>query len=156
MAVDELLFNLVEPGRIVAVSPFAFNRSYSFVAEDVERLGLRSSESPEVALSLRPDLVITGTHVRAEWIELMQQSDAPIYRLNHNVVSVSQLGELIRRLGYLTGSDQRAGKLVTSFNERLERVRGNRSAKLGPALAFSATTGRFHPVMASKHSSTMS
>ncbi len=128
MTFDEILFDLVNPQRIVAVSRFSFERRYSNLAERVTELELPSSESPEVILSLHPNLVIAGTHVRAEWLDLLQRGGVPIYRLQHNVVKLSQLGGLIRRIGYLTGSDDRARELVKQFEGRLERARNRRPA----------------------------
>ena len=126
MTVDEILFDLIGPERIVAVSRFSFERRYSTLADRIAHLDLPSSESAEVVLNLRPDLVISGTHVRAEWLDLLRRSGVPIYRLEHNVVRLSQIGGLIRRIGYLTGSDDRAGKLVQLFQERVERARKRR------------------------------
>ena len=122
MTVDEILFDLIGPERIVAVSRFSFERRYSSLADRVTQLDLPSSESAEVVLSLRPDLVITGTHVRAEWLDLLRRGGVPVYRLEHNLVKLSQIGGLIRRIGYLTGSDDRAEKLVKLFRERVERA----------------------------------
>ena len=126
MTVDEILFDLIGPERIVAVSRFSFERRYSSLAHRVTELDLPSSESAEVVLSLHPDLVITGTHVRAEWLDLLRRGDVPTYRLEHNLVKLSQIGGLIRRIGFLTGSDERAGKLVQLFQERIERARKRR------------------------------
>ena len=126
MTVDEVLFDLVGPDRIVAVSRFSFERRYSNLADRVTNLDLPSGESPEVVLSLRPDLVIAGTHVRAEWLDLLRRGRVPIYRLEHNVIKLSQVGRLIRRIGYLTGSEDRARELVRSFQGRVERARNRR------------------------------
>ena len=126
MTVDEILFDLIGPERIFAVSQFSFERRYSSLADRVTDLDLPSSESAEVVLSLRPDLVITGTHVRAEWLDLLRRADVPVYRLEHNLVKLSQIGGLIRRIGYLTGADDRAGKLVKLFQERVEHAQKRR------------------------------
>lgn len=126
LTVDEILFDLIRPERIVAVSRFSFERRYSSLADRVTQLDLPSSESAEVVLSLRPDLVIAGAHVRAEWLDLLRLGGVPIYRLEHNVVKLSQIDGLIRRIAYLTDSDDRAEKLVRQFQARVERARKRR------------------------------
>ena len=126
MTVDEILFDLIRPERIVAVSRFSFERRYSSLADRVTQLDLPSSESAEVVMSLRPDLVIAGTHVRAEWLDLLSRGGVPIYRLEHNVVKLSQIGGVIRRIANLTGSDDRGEKLVGLFQARVERARQRR------------------------------
>lgn len=127
LTVDEILFDLIEPERIVAVSRFSFERRYSRLAQRVRELGMPSSASAEVVLSLSPDLVITGTHIRAEWLDLVGRGGVPVYRLEHNVAKLSQIAGLIRRIGYLTGSDDRARELVESFEGRVERALNHRS-----------------------------
>lgn len=127
LTVDEILFDLIDPERIVAVSRFSFERRYSSLAERVTMLDLPSSESAEVVLSLRPDLVIAGSHVRAEWLDLLGRGGVPVYRLEHNIAKLSQINGLIRRIGYLTGSDDRARELAEMFQGRIERALNRRA-----------------------------
>ncbi len=123
ITVDGLLFAVIEPERVAAVSPFSMDPRYSDVAETAERLNLPSAESPEIALRLNPDLVLTGLHARAEWLSLMRHAGAPIYRVGDTVLKMSELMSLVRRIGYLTGADESADRVVNSWEERLEKVR---------------------------------
>ena len=123
ITVDGLLFAVVDAERVAAVSPFSMDPRFSDVAETANRLGLPSSESPEIALRLRPDFVFTGLHARAEWLSLMRHAGAPIYRVGDTVLKVSELLKLVRRIGYLTGADESADQVVKSWEARLERVR---------------------------------
>lgn len=123
ITVDGLLFALVDPERVAAVSPLSMDPRYSDVADSAQRQGLPSSESPEVALSLGPDIVFAGLHARAEWLALMRHASAPIYRVGDTVLKVSDLLSLVRRIGYLTGADDSADRVVQSWQARLERAR---------------------------------
>ena len=123
ITVDGLLMAVVEPERVVAVSPFSMDPRFSDVAEIAERMNLASSERPEIALRLRPDLVFTGLHARAEWLSLMRYADAPIYGVGDTVLKVSELMALVRRIGYVAGADDRADVVVRSWEARLARVR---------------------------------
>ena len=119
---DGFLFAIVEPDRILAASRFSFDLRYSQVAEQVRRLGLPTSESPEVAVSLRPDLVFSGTHADPAWTDLVARSGVPVYSVGKNATTLVELVEMIRRVGYLTGCDQRAEEVVLDFRRRLERA----------------------------------
>ena len=121
--VDGLLFAIVGPERVAAVSPFSMDARYSDVAETAQRLGLPSSESPEIALRLKPDLVFTGLHARAEWLSLMRHAGAPIYGVGDTLLTMSDVMSLVRRIGYLTGSDESADRLARSWAVRLGRAR---------------------------------
>ena len=123
ITVDGLLFAVVGPQRVSAVSPFSMDPRFSDVAEIAERMDLPSSERPEIVLRLRPDLVFTGLHARAEWLSLMRHAGAPIYGVGDTVLKVSDLMSLVRRIGYLTGADDSADTVVKSWEARLRRVR---------------------------------
>ncbi len=125
---DEILFAIVEESRIVAVSRSAFDARYSNVAAKVERLGLPTSEDPEAVLRLRPELILAGAHARAEWVDLLRYSRAPIYRVDNSTVRLADLERLVLRIGYLAGTDDRAAEVAAAFRDRLERVRARRTA----------------------------
>ena len=134
ITVDGLLLSILDRDRIVAVSRYSLDRRYSDVAATAARLGLPSSESSEVVLSLLPDLVFAGLHARAEWLDLVRHGDAPIYRVGDTVRTMSGLSELIRKLGYITGEDARAEELAASIELRFQRAldRGPAAPGRGP------------------------
>ena len=123
MTVDEILFAVVEESRIVAVSRNTFDARFSNVATRVKRLGLPTSEDPEAVLRLRPELILAGAHARAEWVDLLRYSGAPIYRADNSTVKLVDLERLVLRIGYLVGTDDLASEVAASFRDRLERVR---------------------------------
>ena len=132
ITVDGLLLSILDQDRVVAVSRYSLDRRYSDVAATAGRLGLPSSESAEVVLSLLPDLVFAGLHARAEWLDLMRHGDAPIYRVGDTVRTMSGLSELIRKLGYITGEDARAEELAASIELRFQRALDRAAAAPGP------------------------
>ena len=123
MTLDEILFAVVEESHIFAVSRHAFDARYSNVAAKVEGLGLPTSEDPETVLRLRPELILAGAHARAEWVDLLRHSGAPIYRADNSTVKLAELERLILRMGYLAGTDDRAARVAAVFRGRLDRVR---------------------------------
>ncbi len=133
---DGFLFGIVEPERVLAVSRFSFDTRYSEVADQVRELDLPTSESAEVAVSLRPDLVFTGMHARSDWIDLLHHSGAPVYCVGHNATTLEELVEMVRRVGYLTGRDWRAEQVALDFRLRLDRAvsRRPRDAATRPRL----------------------
>ena len=132
ITVDGLLLSILDKDRIVAVSRYSLDRRYSDVAATAARLGLPSSESAEVVLSLLPDLVFAGLHARTEWADLMRHGDAPIYRVGDTVRTMSGLSELTRKLGYITGEDARAEELAASIEWRFQRALDRAGAAPGP------------------------
>lgn len=128
---DGLLLAIVDEDRIAAVSRYSLDRRYSDVAATATRLGLPSSESAEVTLSLVPDLVFAGLHARAEWLDIVRHGDAPIYYVGDTVLTMADLSDLIRRLGYITGEDVRAEELATSIELRFQQLRDRAAAATG-------------------------
>ena len=157
ITLDGLLLAILDHDRIAAVSRYSLDRRYSDVAETATRLGLPSSESAEVALSLLPDLVFAGLHARAEWLELVRLGNAPIYCVGDTVLTMAGLSDLIRRLGYITGDDARAEELATSIESRFQHALGRAAAATGPrprvlgydrSLSYSYGTGTiFHDIV---------
>ena len=132
ITVDGLLFEVVEAHRIVAVSPFSMDPRYSDVAAKAAPHGAATSVSPEVSLRLRPDLVFAGIHARSEWLSLMEHSGAPIYSVGDRILRIDDLLDLVRRIGYLTGNEQSADRVVESWTARLDKLR-KRSLEPGKA-----------------------
>lgn len=132
ITLDGLLLAIVAEDRIAAVSQYSMDRRYSDVAVTATRLGLPSSESAEVTLSLVPDLVFAGLHARAEWLDIVRHGNAPIYYVGDTVLTMADLSDLIRRLGYITGEDVRAEELATSIELRFQRLRDRAAATMGP------------------------
>lgn len=132
ITLDGLLLAILDEDRIAAVSRYSLDRRYSDVAETAARLGLHSSESAEVALSLQPDLVFAGLHARAEWLDLVRHGSAPIYCVGDTVLTMPGLSELIRRLGYITGEDARAEELAASTELRFQHALDRAAVATGP------------------------
>lgn len=128
MTVEENLFAVVEESRIVTVSRKAFDARYSNMAAKVERLGLPTSEEPETVLRLRPELILAGSHARAEWVDLLRYSGAPIYRADNSMMKLADLERLVLRIDDLIGTDDRAAEVAAAFRDRLERVRALQTA----------------------------
>ena len=128
ITVDGLLFEVVEARRIVAVSPFSMDPRYSDVATRTARHAIATSVSPEVSLRLRPDLVFAGIHARAEWTSLMRHVGAPIYSVGDRILRIDDLMNLVRRIGYLTGNEENAERVVRSWRARLDVLRKRRPA----------------------------
>ena len=140
LASDEILFALVAPERLVGLSTLARDPKYSNVVAEASRHPAPAIESAEDVLRLRPDLVIVATYSRAEVVETLSATGAPVYRLA-NSDDIDGIMTAIGRLGEAVGEPAAAARLVAGMRERLAAVAARRAAK--PPLRVLSYSGGF-------------
>jgi iron complex transport system substrate-binding protein len=122
LATDEILLAICPPERIVALSSLAEDGDYSNIVDEARRIPNRTTESPERILQLKPDLIFVASYNRAETVELLKASKAPVFRFA-NFDSIADIQSNIRTAGYATGMDDAAEKLIRKMDEDLAAVR---------------------------------
>jgi ABC-type cobalamin/Fe3+-siderophores transport system ATPase subunit/ABC-type Fe3+-hydroxamate transport system substrate-binding protein len=136
---DQILAELVEPSRVVAVSSYGKARepvSYRFAGHEV----IDNLTDIERIIELEPDLVLMHNFTRAEVVA----------RLRDAGVEVFDLGELsgadgferdVRAIGTLLGIDDRARAFAARYRARLERIAGDRPASERPRALYVRVLG---------------
>ena len=150
--VNEILIDLVEPERILALSQDADNPGLCNVLERTARIPGRVASTPirvEQILALEPDLVIVGASCPAEALRLLELSQARVVRINRGY-TIAEIQENIRLVGQAVGESERAQALVAEMNRQLAAVRARvagapppRALYLGSGYGYTAGIGTY-------------
>ncbi|MEO8480621.1 MAG: ABC transporter substrate-binding protein [Acidobacteriota bacterium] len=131
-SVDEYLYSLVEPERVVGVSETAYLQASSNVLPLVEHYRPVIAIEPEHVLRARPDLVITPESTRWEIGGLIRQAGVPVYRIDTRFETLQSIEDHIRLVGYLTGTDAEAEAERERFHAVIARAAARRPAGTRP------------------------
>jgi iron complex transport system substrate-binding protein len=124
LGTDEILLAVCPPERVVALSDLAEDGDYSNVVEEARRIPGRTTQGAEQILQLRPDLIFVAGYSRAETVELLKASKAPVFRFA-NFDSIADIKSNIRTVGYATGTDAAAEELIRQMEEDLAAIRAH-------------------------------
>lgn len=144
LGADEILFSLVPPGRLVGLSSLSRDPKYSNVVERARKHAAPSVETAEDILRLKPDLIFVATYSRAETVELLAATGAPVYRLA-NFDDIAGVKQSIRAVGEAVGEEAAAARVVADMEARLAAVAARRAGRPTPrVLSYSDgfTAGR--------------
>jgi iron complex transport system substrate-binding protein len=136
LGTDEILLDVCPPERVVALSNLAEDGDYSNVVEEARRIPGRTTEGPEQILQFKPDLIFVASYSRAETVELLKTSKAPVFRFA-NFDSIEDIKSNIRTVGYATGMDDAAEKLVGKMDDALAAVRARIPQRASPMRVMS-------------------
>ena len=143
LATDHLLFALVPHERIVAVSQFAADSSYSNIAGIVRQLPVEVASNTESVLRLSPDLFFTSHRARADHVELLRAAVTPVFRVRTVYENLEQIKQALRLVGYLTGEDEAAAVRVAWLDEQVRAAQSLRPAG-APKLRVLVLTAFFY------------
>jgi iron complex transport system substrate-binding protein len=124
LGTDEILFAISDSSRIVAVSVLAQDARYSNVVEEARMIGKQATSSAELILSYHPDLIFVASYSRAETVELLQASGAPVFRFAH-FRHIADIKSHIKTIGYAIGEDKRAAALIAQMEQDMKSIRAS-------------------------------
>ena len=107
LASDEILFALIDHARIVGVSTLASDPNYSNIVAEATALGAPRIKNAEDVIVLKPDLIFVASYSRAEVVDLLRASGAPVFRFA-SFDSIADLLDVIRTLGRAVGAETQA------------------------------------------------
>jgi cobalamin transport system substrate-binding protein len=122
LGTDEILLVICPTERVVALSDLAEDGDYSNVVAEARKLPNRTTQEPEQILQFKPDLIFVASYSRAETVELLKASRAPVFRFA-NFDSIEDIKSNIRTVGYATGTDAAAENLIRKMDEAVVAVR---------------------------------
>lgn len=122
LGTDEILLAICPTERVVALSHLAEDEDYSNVVEEARRVPGRTTQGPEQVLQFKPDLIFVASYSRAEAVDLLKASQAPVFRFA-NFNSIADVKSNIRTVGYATGTEAEAETLIRRMEEELAAVR---------------------------------
>lgn len=122
----EILFRLGLAERVVGVTEYC---DFPAEARAKERIGGFATPDLDKILSLRPQLVLaTGLHQKV--VEELSGRGVPVLALDPR--RVSQVSEVIRLVGQVTGVDEVADQVAVAMEEKVGWIRARVSGKTGP------------------------
>src|SRR5436309_507869 len=121
----ETLYLLGEEHRIVGVSGYAVRPPR--VRREKPRVSAFISADFEKILALKPDLVLTFSDLQADIAAELIRRNIAVHAFNQR--DVAGIFAMIRTLGALTGTAEKAEALAVSLEDRLDQVR-EQAAKL--------------------------
>jgi iron complex transport system substrate-binding protein len=117
---DEVLLELVGPGRLAAVTSFAADPAVSNIAGRIAAIPKLEFQAERI-LSLRPDLVIVANWSEAQAVSQLRAAGLPVY-LSASAVSIEQIRGRIRDLARLIGEQQAGEELIARLDRRLAEL----------------------------------
>jgi iron complex transport system substrate-binding protein len=118
---------------MVGLSSLARDPKYSNVVGPATRHPAPSVEGAEDILRLKPDLIFVATYSRAETVELLTATGAPVYRLANFDDIAGVMGQ-IRAVGQAVGEEAAAARLVARMQARLAAVVARRAGHPRPRI----------------------
>ncbi len=104
-SLDEYLYALLPPERVVGVSQAAYEPAFSNIADLATRFRPSVAADVEAVIGMHPDLVIVSNSARSDFTELLRSTGVPVYRAATTPTTLAAIDREIGILGYLTGSD---------------------------------------------------
>jgi iron complex transport system substrate-binding protein len=140
LASDEMLFPMVAPERLVGLSSLSRDPKYSNVVAEATPHPAPSIETAEDIVRLKPDLIFVTTYSRAEVVEVLESTGAPVYRLA-NFDDLAGVMTNLRRIGAAVGEEVAAERMVVDMQRRLAAVAARRAGR--PPLRVLSFSGGF-------------
>jgi iron complex transport system substrate-binding protein len=136
LAADEVLLELLAPGRLVSVTKWADAAETSNVAGRVPASVYRFPKADmERLVALRPDLVVVSEYTDADFLDLVQRSGMRVHRMQ-GLSSLMGIRRAILDLGKAVGAEERAAGLVDRFDGKLADLKKRLDGSPRPRLLY--------------------
>ncbi|MFI5309129.1 MAG: ABC transporter substrate-binding protein [Polyangiales bacterium] len=140
LVADQVLFELCEPERVVAVTHLSKNsprygRRYTKIA------GLESPADLEPILALHPDLLLSNHFGDPRYAARLREQGTVVFDLG-DMGGLDSLLATIRVIGKLVSAEQRAERLAQDFVHELEAVAADVPQNARPRALYLAAYGK--------------
>jgi iron complex transport system substrate-binding protein len=122
LSTDEILLAICSTTRITGFSALALDPKYSNIVAEARASAKPIVENAEQILRIEPDLVFVASYSRAETVEQLEAAGATVFRFA-NFISIEDIKQNIRTVGYAVGEDERAEELVAQMERDLSGIR---------------------------------
>lgn len=122
LGTDEILLAICPTERLVALSLFSTDPRYSLVVEQAKQVKGRVTQSAEQILGFKPDLVFAASYTRAELMQLLEQTNIPVYRFT-KFGGIDDVIQHIRLLGQMIDEKKAAEKLIASMENDIKNIK---------------------------------
>jgi iron complex transport system substrate-binding protein len=122
LTADEVLVEILEPARLVAVTRFADDATMSNVAGRVPSGAERFPKADlERLVALRPDLVVVSQFTDGDFLHQLERSGLRAHSMR-TLDTLPGIREAILDLGRAVGEETRADSLIRRFDQRLSEL----------------------------------
>jgi iron complex transport system substrate-binding protein len=121
LSTDEMLLDMVEPGRLQGVTTFASDPAVSNVADRAAAVPHGLVMNVETILSLAPDLVLVANWSDAGPVQQLRNAGVPVYLMTSGL-TIASIEQKITRLALLTGEESRGREMIDAMEARLSAV----------------------------------
>jgi len=121
----EILFSLGLADRIVGVTDYC---NYPAAALKKDKIGGFSTVSLEKVVALHPDLVVASSGNNQEVVDRIKDLGIPVYFSDPR--SLDDIYSTYEKLGYVTGSSQKAHEVISDLKLREETVKKQGEASI--------------------------
>jgi iron complex transport system substrate-binding protein len=120
LAADEVLVELLPPGRLVSVTKWADAPETSNIVGRVPPSVFRFEKADmEQLVALRPQLVVVSEYTDADFLDLVERSGMRVHRMQ-GLSSLAGIRQAILDLGKAVGAEDKARKLVARYDATLQ------------------------------------
>jgi iron complex transport system substrate-binding protein len=124
--IDEFVYALSPPDRVVVVSENAYSRSFSNTWEFTEKYRPAVGGSAEAVLKADPDLVLGTSEQSSDFTDLLRGAGVPVFRMFVLFTKLDEVAQNLRLTGRLLGRDAEAESALQEFNAAVQRARTRR------------------------------
>lgn len=131
-SIDEFLYSVVPPERVVGVSESAYQERLSNVLQLVRRFQPVAATDPERVLMAAPDLIFVSSSARADYTAAVRSTGTPVFRMFTMFRTLGEVEQGIELTGHLTGNDAGAAREKAMLREAVQRARSRRPPGAAP------------------------
>ncbi len=118
---DEILAGLVPKKRIVMVTTFASQPSYSNIVTYVKGIPAINQVNAEQVLAVKPNIVLMASYNTPAIVQQIEQTGVPVFEFT-NFNSIKDIENNIGIVGRLVGASAKALQMVTSMKKQLQVI----------------------------------
>ncbi|MDO4177951.1 MAG: nitrilase-related carbon-nitrogen hydrolase [Phascolarctobacterium sp.] len=123
ISTDEILLEMVDPKRIVALSGLVDSPAISNVSEQAKQVqGRFKGSNLESLLALKPDLIVAPDFISVEMLQNFRDMGINIY-LYKTPSDIIGIQKTIANFGKLVGEEENAQRLIDGMNKKLAYVK---------------------------------
>ena len=122
LGTDEILFSLVDPSRLAAITANASDPQQSNVANRAVQVPNQlTSTNPEGIIALHPDLVFVASYTDAGVVKQLRDAKLTVFLLG-NFNNIKDIESNVTTVGQVVGEEAKAAQIVDGMESQLKTI----------------------------------
>ncbi len=145
---DEILVDVVEIKRIIAMSRWAEDEGITFItSEQYAKVGRKAYDNTEDIIAMQPDLVVASTATSKEIVDRLRENGLKVY-IARSPHTYKEMCDKVQNLATAVGEKQKGAELIEQMDKRIAFVDQKLKAytgdkrKVAVAFNFNSPMGR--------------